>query len=257
MSKRVLIVFVVVFGLMVAGAGIFAFAAETDESPSAAADEPTVVLAQEEVEEPAEETGGMWGHFKGPHDMILDEVLDELVADGTIDEELAAEIRAAYEAKVAEKVAELPEDLDRFGRKFGSFFDKDGTFDLEKLPPWLEGLDLDEDLLGLFEGGLTPEELEELRGQLPEGFEFAPHGFRGSPFGQLDELGIDIESYLEDGQIAPEERDEIRKMIEEQFGEGFEFEFRGPRGRRGPAGPSDDDAEASFGFRIGGFDASV
>lgn len=252
MNRRVLIIFVVVFGLMVAGAGIFAFAAETDELPSAIADEPTVVLAQEEVEERAEEFGGTWDHFKGPHDMVLDEVLDELVADGTIDEELAAEIRAAYEAKVEEKVAELPEDFGRFGRKFGRFFDEDGAFDLENLPPWLEGLDLDEDLLGLFEDGLTPEELEELRGQLPEGFEFAPHGFRGSPFGQLDELGIDIERFLEDGQLDPGERDEIRKMIEEQFGEGFAFEFRG---RRGPAGPSDDDAEASFGIRIGGFDA--
>lgn len=204
MNKRILIVFVSVFGLMVAGAGIFAFASETDGASAVTADEPIAVLAQDEAEGPADEPAddkGAWGRSEGPHDRLLDEVLDEMVAEGTLTQELADEIRAAYEAKIKDKVAELPEDFKRFGRKFGPHFDGGWEFDFEIPPRWLEGLDLDEDLLGLFEDGLTPEELEELREQLPEGFEF-------------------------------------------KFGRRF-----------GPKGPPSDDAEASFGIRIGSFDA--
>lgn len=252
MNNRVLFIFVTVFGLMVAGAGIFAFASETDEAPADAADEPVAVLAQDEpAEEPADEDEGTWHRFKGPHDELLDEVLDEMVAAGTLDPELADEIRVAYEAKVDEKIAELPEDFKRFGRKFGPNFLEDWDFDLEELPPWLEELGLDEDLLGLLEDGLTPEELQELREALPEDLILPRRGLPGFPFGSLDELGIDIEGFLEDGQLEAEERDQIEQMLEEKYGEGFGFEFRSRR--FGLRGSPSDDAEASLSIRIDSF----
>jgi len=256
MSKRVLVIFVAVFGLVVAGAGIFAFASETDEAPADAGDEPVAVLAQDEsAEEPADEVEGTWHRFKGPHDELLDEVLDEMVAAGTLDSELADEIRAAYEAKVDEKIAELPEDFKQYGHKFGPHFLKDWDFDIEELPPWLEELGLDEDLLGLLEDGLTPEELQELREALPEDFTLPRRGLPGFPFGPLDELDIDIEGFLEDGQLDAEEREQIEQMLEEKYGEGFEFGFRGRGGRFGPHGPPSDDAEASFDLQIGSLGA--
>jgi hypothetical protein len=257
MNKRVLFIFVAVFGLMVAGAGIFAFASETDEAPADAADEPVAVLAQDEADgdEPADEDEGTWHRFKRPHDELLDEVLDEMVAAGTLESELADEIRAAYEAKVDEKTAELPEDFKQYRHRFGPHFLEDWDFDLEELPPWLEELGLDEDLLGLLEDGLTREELQELREALPEDFLLPRRGLPAFPFGPLGELDIDLEGLLEDGRLDAEEREQIEQMLEEKYEEGFEFGFRGRGGRFGPQGPPSDDAEASFGIRIGRFGA--
>jgi hypothetical protein len=253
MSRRFLFIFVAVFGLTVAGAGIVAFAAATDDVPADAADEPVAVLAQDEpAEEGADDAGDGWDH-KGPYDKLLDEVLDEMVAAGTLDPEQADEIRAAYEAKVEEKLAEFAGGFKRFGGEFGPRLLKHWNFDLENLPPWLDELGLDEDLLGLFEDGLTPEELEELRQALPDDFTLPRRGLPGFPFGSLEKLGIDIEGFLEDGQLDADEREQIRQMLEEKFGEGFAFEFRNRGGRFGPKGPSSDDAEASFRIRMGRF----
>lgn len=235
MPKRVLIIFVVAFGLMVAGAGIYAFATESGDDSAVGPADGDAVLVQQDVDPDGDDEV-----FGGPHGRVLDEVLDELEEAGTIDAALADEIRAAYEAKLDEKLDEWGDAHPKFGFGPGRFHDKDHMFDLDALPKWLEGIELDEDLLDLFEDGITPDEMEELKGLLPEGFK-PGRGFGGFPFGSLDELGIDIEQFLEDGRIDAEERELIHEMLEERFGEGFDF--------RG-FGRSGDDAEASFGIRL-------
>ena len=68
-------------------------------------------------------------------------------------------------------------------------------------------------------------------------------------------MTIDIDSFLEDGHLDADERDQIRQMLEEEYGEVFGFKFGGRGGRFGPDGPSSEDAEAFFGVRVGSLDA--
>ena len=106
---------------------------------------------------------------------LLSEVLDELVAEGTIDQDTADEIAAAIEAKVEEKRAsgEFGPRGHRHGRGGGEFRGllDDGVISEEELAALPDDHPLNDPegpAADYLDGGLTEEELDEIREQFRE-----------------------------------------------------------------------------------------
>lgn len=104
-----------------------------------------------------------------PHEM-LDEVLSELVTAGTITQSQADAVATALEAKVEairEEYPNLGHRGFRRGFRLGALLD-DGVIDAEELAGLPEDHPLQSVDESILDGGITTDELKELRGQFRE-----------------------------------------------------------------------------------------
>ncbi len=134
----------------------------------------------------------------------LDEVLDDMVASGQLSQDLADEIRSRMADKIRGQFGSGP-----FGNGPGGVFEfRFGPGSGDGIPPSLDP--------------------NRLRDYLSD-----PNG----PLGDLPDL---MQQFLEDGNLTPEERQQLQDQLQQQFGDQFgensPFPF-GPFGSRDDTNP--------------------